>query len=58
MVSPGAGLHEMKGGRIEMPMKRIISATVINQTGVLNRITGVLSRRRFNIENISVAAYR
>ena len=37
-----------------MSMKRIISATVINQTGVLNRITGVLSRRRFNIENISV----
>ncbi len=35
-------------------MKRIISATVMNQAGVLNRITGVLSRRRFNIENISV----
>lgn len=35
-------------------MKRIISATVMNQTGVLNRITGALARRQFNIENISV----
>lgn len=39
---------------MKIMMKRIISATVMNQTGVLNRITGVLSRRRFNIENISV----
>lgn len=35
-------------------MKRIITATVRNQSGVLNRITGVMSRRQFNIESISV----
>ncbi|WP_416825706.1 acetolactate synthase small subunit [Ectobacillus polymachus] len=35
-------------------MKRIVTATVRNQSGVLNRITGVMSRRQFNIESISV----
>lgn len=35
-------------------MKRIISATVMNQSGVLNRITGVLSKRQFNIDSITV----
>lgn len=35
-------------------MKRIITATVQNRSGVLNRITGMLSRRQFNIESISV----
>jgi acetolactate synthase-1/3 small subunit len=35
-------------------MKRIITATVLNKSGVLNRVTGVMSRRRFNIESISV----
>ncbi|GGE79110.1 acetolactate synthase small subunit [Priestia taiwanensis] len=35
-------------------MKRIITATVRNQSGVLNRITGVMTRRQFNIESISV----
>jgi acetolactate synthase I/III small subunit len=35
-------------------MKRIITATVLNQSGVLNRITGVMTRRQFNIESISV----
>lgn len=35
-------------------MKRIIVATVQNRSGVLNRITGMLSKRQFNIESISV----
>lgn len=35
-------------------MKRIVVATVINQSGVLNRITGLLSKRRFNIDSITV----
>ncbi|WP_077328302.1 acetolactate synthase small subunit [Virgibacillus siamensis] len=35
-------------------MKRIISATVQNRGGVLNRITGMLHKRQFNIESISV----
>ncbi|MFB7141747.1 MULTISPECIES: acetolactate synthase small subunit [unclassified Bacillus (in: firmicutes)] len=35
-------------------MKRVITSTVLNNSGVLNRITGVISRRRFNIESISV----
>jgi len=35
-------------------MKRIITATVQNHSGVLNRITGLLQRRQFNIESISV----
>lgn len=35
-------------------MKRIITAKVKNQSGVLNRITGLLQRRQFNIESISV----
>lgn len=37
-------------------MKRIITATVQNRSGVLNRITGMLSKRQFNIESISVGA--
>lgn len=35
-------------------MKRIITATVRNRSGVLNRITGLLQRRQFNIDSISV----
>lgn len=35
-------------------MKRIITAKVRNRSGVLNRITGLLQRRQFNIESISV----
>lgn len=35
-------------------MKRIIVATLNNTAGVLNRVTGVMARRRFNIESISV----
>jgi len=37
-------------------MKRIITATVQNRGGVLNRITGMLHKRQFNIESISVGA--
>jgi len=37
-------------------MKRIITATVQDQSGVLNRITGMLHRRQFNIESISVGS--
>lgn len=35
-------------------MKRIISCTVQNHGGVLNRITGMFSKRHFNIESITV----
>ncbi|MFC4387233.1 acetolactate synthase small subunit [Gracilibacillus marinus] len=35
-------------------MKRIITATVRNRSGVLNRVTSLLQRRQFNIESISV----
>ena len=35
-------------------MKRIISCTVQNRGGVLNRITGMFSKRQFNIESITV----
>ena len=35
-------------------MRRIISATVLNESGVLNRLTGLLTKRQFNIENITV----
>lgn len=35
-------------------MRRIITATVRNSSGVLNRVSGVLTRRQFNIDSISV----
>ncbi|MDC3416576.1 acetolactate synthase small subunit [Aquibacillus salsiterrae] len=35
-------------------MKRIITATVQNRSGVLNRVTGLLQKRQFNIESITV----
>ncbi|MCE4051563.1 MULTISPECIES: acetolactate synthase small subunit [Bacillaceae] len=35
-------------------MKRIISLTVLNKSGVLNRITNLFSKRNYNIESISV----
>lgn len=37
-------------------MQRIITLTVQNRSGVLNRVTGMLHRRQFNIESISVGA--
>ncbi|AIM17095.1 MULTISPECIES: acetolactate synthase small subunit [Neobacillus] len=37
-------------------MKRIISLTVQDRSGVLNRVTGLLQRRQFNITSISVGA--
>lgn len=35
-------------------MRRVITVTVMNQSGVLNRITGLLMKRQFNIESITV----
>ncbi|MCA1011643.1 acetolactate synthase small subunit [Halobacillus halophilus] len=35
-------------------MKRIVTAIVHNRSGVLNRVTGLLAKRQFNIESISV----
>lgn len=35
-------------------MKRVITVTVMNQSGVLNRVTGLLMKRQFNIESITV----
>lgn len=35
-------------------MKRIITLSVQDESGVLNRITGLLSRRSFNIDSITV----
>ncbi|WP_188454262.1 acetolactate synthase small subunit [Virgibacillus oceani] len=37
-------------------MKRIITATVQDRSGVLNRITGMLHKRQFNIDSISVGS--
>lgn len=34
--------------------KRIVTVTVNNQSGVLNRITGLFAKRHFNIESITV----
>ncbi|MBD1381167.1 acetolactate synthase small subunit [Metabacillus arenae] len=35
-------------------MKRIITITVHNHSGVLNRITGLFTKRHYNIESITV----
>jgi acetolactate synthase-1/3 small subunit len=35
-------------------MKRIVTAKVNNQSGVMNRVTGLFSKRHFNIESITV----
>jgi len=35
-------------------MKHILSVTVTNHPGVLNRITGLFSRRNFNIDSLNV----
>lgn len=35
-------------------MRRIITLTVLNRPGVLNRITNLFSKRNYNIESISV----
>ncbi|KZZ85885.1 acetolactate synthase small subunit [Bacillus sp. SJS] len=35
-------------------MKRIITITVLNRPGVLNRITGLFTKRLYNIESITV----
>lgn len=37
-------------------MQRVITLTVQNSSGVLNRITGMLAKRGFNIESITVGA--
>lgn len=34
--------------------RRIVTATVHNSSGVLNRITGLFTKRQFNIESITV----
>ncbi|MBM7645121.1 acetolactate synthase-1/3 small subunit [Scopulibacillus daqui] len=35
-------------------MKRIVTATVLNRSGVLNRVTGLMTKRQFNIDSITV----
>ena len=35
-------------------MKHVLSALVANESGVLSRITGLISRRGFNIESLAV----
>ncbi|WP_062106920.1 acetolactate synthase small subunit [Bacillus niameyensis] len=35
-------------------MKRVLTVTVNNNSGVLNRITGLFAKRQFNIESITV----
>ena len=39
-------------------MKHILSVLVENKSGVLSRVTGMISRRGFNIESLSVGPYR
>ena len=51
MVAPGKVFTKWREWK---KVKRIVTATVRNQSGVLNRITGVMTRRHFNIESISV----
>ena len=36
-------------------MKHILSVLVENKSGVLSRVTGMISRRGFNIESLTVA---
>lgn len=36
------------------PMRHILSVLVDNRSGVLSRVTGLISRRGFNIESLSV----
>ncbi len=36
-------------------MKHILSVLVENKPGVLSRVTGLISRRGFNIESLTVA---
>ena len=35
---------------METPQRHILSVLVDNQSGVLSRVTGLISRRGFNIE--------
>ena len=42
MIAPGKGLHRNDWGET---MKRIITATVINRSGVLNRVTGLMIKK-------------
>ena len=35
-------------------MRHVLSALVENKPGVLSRVTGLISRRGFNIESLSV----
>lgn len=53
MVPAGKSNHEMLGCS---SMRRMLTAKLQNRSGVLNRFTGVLSRRQVNIESISVGA--
>lgn len=39
---------------MEIPQRHILSVLVDNQSGVLSRVTGLISRRGFNIESLSV----
>lgn len=39
---------------MEAPQRHILSVLVDNQSGVLSRVTGLISRRGFNIESLSV----
>ena len=39
---------------METPQRHILSVLVDNQSGVLSRVTGLISRRGFNIESLSV----
>ena len=47
------GLRAQEGRRVSM--KHILSVLVENKSGVLSRVTGMISRRGFNIESLTVA---